>query len=203
MTPIKAVAFDLGKVLIDFDWAPALAQIHPRTRLTADEVFQQVLKHPKSIDYEEGRLTSEEYFSFQKEFLGFDGPWTELESLYARIFTPITAHIALVHALQPHYPLALISNTTAAHIDYAESVYDFFSLFQVRIYSYRAGAMKPKPAIYAAAAQALGIEPEEGLFIDDLKPNCEGAEKLGWQTIHLEPQTDLRAALRLFGLKGV
>jgi HAD superfamily hydrolase (TIGR01509 family) len=64
--------------------------------------------------------------------------------------------------------------------------------------------MKPKPAIYKAALKSLGnIDPLEALFIDDLEANVLGAVKLGWQTIHLRPEVDLREALASYELKGL
>jgi FMN phosphatase YigB (HAD superfamily) len=64
--------------------------------------------------------------------------------------------------------------------------------------------MKPEPEIYRAALKNLGgIDPLEALFIDDLEPNILGASKLGWQTIHLRPEVDLREALASYELEGL
>ncbi len=41
------------------------------------------------------------------------------------------------------------------------------------------GVRKPAPEPYLAAARALGVEPAECLFIDDMVVNCEGAEAVG------------------------
>jgi HAD superfamily hydrolase (TIGR01509 family) len=63
---------------------------------------------------------------------------------------------------------------------------------------------KPDPAIYRFALKALGgIDPLEALFIDDLEPNILGASKLGWQTIHLRPDVNLREALASYDLRGL
>ncbi len=64
--------------------------------------------------------------------------------------------------------------------------------------------MKPDRAIYLAALTALGgIDPQETLFIDDLEPNILGAVQLGWQTIHLRPDVNLREALASYELLGL
>jgi putative hydrolase of the HAD superfamily len=134
----------------------------------------------------------------------FRGTIVELRAAFCEIFTPLSEHIALAAMLAPHYPLAIISNTNHAHISYAEANYSFFSLFRARIYSHEVGTMKPKPEIYQAALAALGgIDPLETLFIDDLETNILGAVQLGWQTIHLRPEVDLRTALASYELKGM
>ena len=38
---------------------------------------------------------------------------------------------------------------------------------------------KPQPEIYRLAAERLEVAPEECLFVDDLRENCEGAEAVG------------------------
>ena len=51
------------------------------------------------------------------------------------------------------------------------------------------GVRKPAPEPYLAAATALGVQPDECLFVDDMPPNCAGAEAVGMQS-HLFDITD-------------
>ncbi|MBQ4074503.1 MAG: HAD family phosphatase [Clostridia bacterium] len=43
---------------------------------------------------------------------------------------------------------------------------------------------KPDPAIFRLIAERYHLSPEKSLFIDDLLPNIQGAEKAGFQTWH-------------------
>ena len=201
---ISAVCFDLGKVLLDFDWQVMLRRIAEKSSLPPGEISARMSDNPNFLHYEIGSVTTREFFSYLKMMTDFRGTIMELRTSFCEIFTPLSEHIALAAMLAPHYPLAIISNTNEAHITYAEANYSFFSLFPVRIYSHQVGTMKPRPEIYQAALAALGgIDPLETLFIDDLEPNILGAVKLGWQTIHLRPEVDLRAALASYELKGM
>jgi len=201
---ISAVCFDLGKVLLHFDWKVMLDRIAKKTPLPADEITRLLKEDPQVIAYETGAITSAKFFSHLKKRLKYKGTAKELRADFSDIFTPLPEHIALAALLAPHYPLAIISNTNEAHIVHAESTYSFFSLFRVRIYSHQVKAMKPDRAIYQAALKALGgIDPLETLFIDDIESNILGAVKLGWQTIHLRPGVDLREALASYELKGL
>jgi putative hydrolase of the HAD superfamily len=201
---ISAVCFDLGKVLLHFDWKIMLDRIAKKTPLSPDEISRLLNEDPQAIAYETGAITSAKFFSHLKKRLAYKGTAGELRAAFSEIFTPLPDHIALAALLAPHYPLAIISNTNEAHIVHAEATYSFFSLFRARIYSHQVKAMKPDRAIYQAALAALGgIDPLETLFIDDLEPNILGAVQLGWQTIHLRPGVDLREALASYELKGL
>jgi glucose-1-phosphatase len=201
---ISAVCFDLGKVLLHFDWKLMVDRVAARSPLPLEEITRLLKEDPQVIAYETGAITSAKFFAHLKKRLQYKGTAKELRAAFSEIFTPLTEHIALAALLAPHYPLAIISNTNEAHIHHAEATYSFFSLFSVRIYSHEVKTMKPEPAIYLAALKALGgIDPLETLFIDDLEPNILGAVQLGWQTIHLRPEVDLREALASYDLKGL
>jgi putative hydrolase of the HAD superfamily len=201
---ISAVCFDLGKVLLHFDWKLMLDRVAARSPLPPGEIARLLKEDAQLIPYETGAITSAKFFAHLKKRLQFKGTAGELRAAFADIFTPLADHIALAAQLAPHYPLAIISNTNEAHIAHAEAAYSFFSLFPVRIYSHQFGLMKPDPAIYHAALKGLRpIDPLEVLFIDDLEPNILGAVQLGWQTIHLRPGVDLREALASYELKGL
>lgn len=201
---ISAVCFDLGKVLLDFDKDAMLRRIAEKSRLTPAEMSQLIQADPQVIAYEKGQVSTTRFFSHFKKLLRYKGTTAELRACFNEIFTPLADHIALAAQLAPHYPLAIISNTNDAHIAYAEATYSFFTLFRVRIYSHQVKTLKPDRAIYDTALAALGgIDPLETLFIDDLEPNVLGAVRLGWQTIHLRPDVDLRLALASYELKGL
>ena len=201
---ISAVCFDLGKVLIDFDWQQVLQKVAKKSPLSPEEIGARMSHDGELLGYERGAITSAKFFAHLKKRLEYKGTVKALQAAFTDIFTPLPDHIALAALLAPNYPMAIISNTNDAHITHAEAAYSFFSLFPVRIYSHQVGMMKPDRAIYEHARKALGdIDPQEMLFIDDLKPNILGAVQLGWQTIHLRPDVDLRESLASYELKGL
>jgi HAD superfamily hydrolase (TIGR01509 family) len=201
---ISAVCFDLGKVLIDFDWQEVLLRLAQKSTLSPEEIWSRISHDSQLLGYEKGTITSAKFFSHLKKRLEYKGTAKEIRAGFVDIFTPLADNIALAALLAPHYPMAIISNTNEAHITHAESTYTFFSLFPVRIYSHQIGTMKPEREIYERARLALGnIDPQEMLFIDDLEPNILGAVQIGWQTIHLRPEVSLRQSLASYELKGL
>jgi HAD superfamily hydrolase (TIGR01509 family) len=201
---ISAVCFDLGKVLIDFDWQQVLLKVAKKSTLSPEEIGARMSHDGELLGYERGAITSAKFFTHLKKRLEFKGTSKELRAAFTDIFTPLTENIALAALLAPNYPMAIISNTNDAHITHAETAYSFFSLFPVRIYSHQVGVMKPNREIYEHARKALGdVDPQEMLFIDDLEPNILGAVQLGWQTIHLRPEVNLRESLASYELNGL
>jgi len=74
----------------------------------------------------------------------------------------------------------LISNSLG------EGRYDrstFPELFDGVVISGEAGMHKPQPEIYVLGAERVGLAPEQCVFVDDLRENCEGAEAVGMTAV--------------------
>ncbi len=65
----------------------------------------------------------------------------------------------------------------------AEAVAGVFALFDHVIESSKAGLRKPDPRIYRLACDALGVLPENAVYLDDLGINLKPARELGMTTI--------------------
>jgi len=57
-------------------------------------------------------------------------------------------------------------------------------LFDATVISGEVGMRKPDPAIYALAAERLGLPPKACVFVDDLPGNLKPARALGMATVH-------------------
>ena len=86
------------------------------------------------------------------------------------------------------YRLFLLSNTIDVHWDYCVDHlfpyqnYGVEDYFEYCFLSQRMHLAKPDARIYEEVIRQANIHPDETLFIDDLKENCEAAEKLGIHT---------------------
>ena len=87
--------------------------------------------------------------------------------------------------------LSLLSN--APH-ELADALDDHRALapFDHLVFSARIGAVKPEPAAFAAALQAMELEPAEVVFIDDRQENVEGAIACGLRAILFSSAQQLR-----------
>jgi putative hydrolase of the HAD superfamily len=200
---ITHIFFDLGNVLVGLRSGEKLKALARRSGQNVDAFCEKIWSHERAHDYERGRHTCDEYFTLLAEDLDLANAQQELQEAFCDIFYPLPERVALACQLAKDYPLALISNTCASHIQHLETTYDFFPLFQHRIYSHQAGCRKPHPDIYEKALKETGANPETSLFIDDLAENLETPRKSGWQTLHLPPGADLSTTLRSFKIAGI
>jgi len=202
-SPITHIFFDIGNVLVGLRSGKKLEALAHRSNKSVADFCEKIWSHERAHDYERGRHTCDEYFALLAEDLDLAHAQQELQEAFCDIFYPLPERVALARQLAKHYPLALISNTCASHIQHLEATCDFFPLFHHRIYSHEVGCRKPHPDIYKKALTEAGSTPETSLFIDDLAENLEIPRKSGWKTIHLPPGTDLEKELFTFQISGI
>ncbi|MDR7060716.1 MULTISPECIES: HAD-IA family hydrolase [unclassified Sphingopyxis] len=81
----------------------------------------------------------------------------------------------------------------------AIEVADIMARFAHVIESSKAGVRKPDPRIYLMMCEALGVEPAECIYLDDLGINCKPASALGMHAIKVtsgeQALADLSAVL--------
>jgi len=72
-------------------------------------------------------------------------------------------------------------------------------IFETVVDSAFVDCRKPEAKIYQLTLERIGIPAEACLFVDDLLPNCEGAEAAGMNAVHFRDNEqaigEIRAAL--------
>ena len=78
----------------------------------------------------------------------------------------------------------------------------FAELFDGVVISGEVGLNKPQPEIFRLGAERVGLSPEECVFVDDLRENCEGAEAVGMTAVlHRGADGTLPELERLLGVE--
>jgi len=193
MTVPKVVLFDLGKVLVDFDYGIAVRRIAARGRVTAEDFGRFIATAPLLFSYEMGHLTSEAFYNEICALTGFCGNFDEFSLAFGDIFVPIKPMVALHAAVRKRgIPTFLLSNTNELAVKHIRRTYPFFADFQGYILSYEHGVMKPEPRIYEIAERVTGCQGPDILYLDDRPENIAAATERGWQVILQEtPQKTL------------
>ncbi len=198
MTP--AIVFDLGKVLVDFDYSIAARKVAARSSNAPEDLHAFLGGSPLLVEYESGRLTRREFFEAVREAVGFRGDLGEFGKFFAEIFSPIEPMIALHAELRRrNLPTYIFSNTNDLAIEHIRRDFPFFKHFDGYIFSYEVGAMKPQPEIYAAMEKMCGRRGAEIIYIDDRAENIAAGSARGWRTIFHEAPETSGAALKAFG----
>jgi len=179
---VDAIVFDIGNVLLRFDFGRAIRRIAPFCSASVFEI--PALLEPLKIDLESGRLAGDLFLKTMAVSIGFSGDLSLLRSAWQEIFDPIEMTHELVSSWKGRYPLYLLSNTNDLHAEYFLARYPVFSQFDGAVFSHEAGMMKPAAGIYDYAVEKFALNPARTLFIDDLLPNVEAAQSLGWLAHH-------------------
>ena len=129
---------------------------------------------------ETGEIPEAEFSDRFGDLLGI----TDRDRLIDRLFAgmgPDEAMLAAVKSARARgIRTGLISNSMG------EGRYDrgaFGELFDGVVISGEVGLHKPQPEIYRLGCERIGLAPEECVFVDDLRENCEGAEAVGMTAI--------------------
>jgi FMN phosphatase YigB (HAD superfamily) len=196
----SVVVFDLGKVLVDFDYTIAAKKIASKGTLLAEKVYE-CIGSPLLFKYETGLITREEFFSAICEATGYCGDIEEFGGFFADIFTPIDPMVELHGALRKaKIPTYIFSNTNDLAVSHIRKNFPFFNNFDGYILSYEVGAMKPDAKIYEALEKMAGKRGSDVLYLDDRLENVSAGAARGWQVILQESPEKTLTAVRKLGL---
>jgi HAD superfamily hydrolase (TIGR01509 family) len=197
----KIVVFDLGKVLVDFDYSIAARKVAARSARAFEHLRSFLESSPLLVQYETGRSTRREFFAEICRATGFQGTLAEFGEFFADIFTAIPPMIELHAGLRRRgMPTYIFSNTNDLAVEHIRRNFPFFRDFDGYIFSYEVKVMKPDPKIYQALEKITGRSGAEILYLDDRPENVAGGVARGWRTILHETPEKTRAALENFKL---
>lgn len=195
------IIFDLGKVLVDFDYSLAARKIAARSQQAPQDLHALLGSSPWLVEYESGRLDRRQFYERIRDAIGFAGDLTEFGGYFARIFTEMPGTIALHAELRRHgYATYIFSNTNDLAIEHVRRDFPFFAHFEGYILSYEVGAMKPEPKIYEAMEAMTGRRGADLVYLDDRAENVAGGAARGWRAILHESSEKSRANLVALGL---
>ena len=200
MKPPRTVVFDLGKVLLNFDYAIAVNKLAARCATNASEL-KQLDQSPLLVRYETGQLTTEQFFAEAQAAIGFRGHLAEFAGIFGDIFTPIPPMIQLNEELRVRgVPTYIFSNTNELAIRHIRQTYAFFKNFNGYIFSYEHGAMKPDGQLYEVVEKMTACRGGELAYWDDRSENVAAGLKRGWRAFLHQSPAQSRLAMQQLGL---
>ena len=199
----KNIIFDLGNVLV---------KLNPEGCIGAFKAIgmgELVDTNPQSEGMKlmsklgVGMITTEEFCEAARKLTGTDVTNEEIIAAANKMLVeiPDEKKERLLQLKKAGYRLFLLSNTIDIHWDYCVDhlfpyqKYGVEDYFEQCFLSQRMHLAKPNARIYEEVIRQANIHPDETLFIDDLKENCEAAEKLGihtFQNVKFDDWLELR-----------
>jgi putative hydrolase of the HAD superfamily len=200
-TTPSIVVFDLGKVLVDFDYTIAARKIAEHCGLPPAEVKKHLDYSPVLLRYETGLMTRGEFFDEVRRVTSFSGTLEEFGSFFADIFWEIPRMIEIQAALRRNrIPTYIFSNTNDLANEHIQRNFPFFANFDGYILSYEIGAMKPEAKIYDELEKLSGKRGAEILYLDDRQENVDAGAARGWQIILQTDPEKSTGAMKELGL---
>jgi FMN phosphatase YigB (HAD superfamily) len=193
-TPIDALVFDLGGVIVPHD----NEVLHRRlvSRCAVDDPTERLRAAVHDARYGNGALPVSALHQRLVEEVGYAADWPQFAQDWCCHLGLDEDMLALVEMLAEQRRVMIFSNTNQEHWDHAVAASNG-RLGRIEAYlSHEIGDLKPAVSSYLTVAAKAGITPARSLFLDDRQDNVEGARKAGFQAEVFTDQASLEALLR-------
>ena len=199
----RAIIFDLGKVLVDFDYSIAGRRIAAQSNMSFAAIREYVSSTTLFTEYETGLVTTQQFYDEVCRVTGFRGTLAQFGQYFADIFVEIEPMVRLQAALrQRGLPTYILSNTNELAAEHIRRTFRFYANFDGYVLSYQQRVMKPDPRIYEAVERMASRRGAELLYLDDVNENIQAAAARGWQVILHETVQRTQDAFEKLGLLG-
>lgn len=180
----SAIVFDLGNVLIPFDYSKAINKLNEVENGLGNR-FYDFFKSNYNLhrEFEIGKISEKEFINKILSIVDHKIDEKTFCKYYADIFSLNEDLISLLPTMKKNYKLFLLSNTDSIHKKYGWEKYDFLKYFDKLILSFEVGAVKPEEKIYREVEKASELPSSEHFFIDDIQEYVEGAKNVGWDAV--------------------
>jgi putative hydrolase of the HAD superfamily len=196
----KAIVFDLGRVLVHFDFGHAYDRMEALCACPKRQMAERLFATDLVRRLETGRLDAE---GFHREFCNlfqFEIGYAPFCDIWTSIFKQELIPPSLLETLKRRYRLVLLSNTNPIHFGMIREAYPHVGYFDELALSYELGALKPDDAIYRAAIDRAGCRPEECFYTDDIPDFVAGGLRAGMDSVQFKSFEQLQAELRARGI---
>ncbi|MEO0379138.1 MAG: HAD-IA family hydrolase [Pseudomonadota bacterium] len=179
---IKAVVFDIGNVLIE--WQPerfydsVIGEDRRRAMFAAVDLHAMNDKVDMGAHFTQTvHATAEDYPDWRAEILMWHDRWIEMAA-------PVIDHsVRLMSALQAKgMPVFSLTNFGIQTYDFAATHYPFLRAFDRDFISGHMAVIKPDAQIYQMLENASGLSGPDLIFADDRADNIAAASARGWNT---------------------
>ena len=178
---MRAVVFDLGGVLVDWDPRYLLREVMAGREEEMEALLRDVLNREWNLARDAGdswpdamSALSAAHPEHVETFRAYDERWAEMLGGDH----PETVAV-LAELREAGVPLYALTNWSAAKFPLAEERFEWLGWFDGIIVSGRIGLVKPDAAIYHYLLDSFGLTAADTFFTDDHEPNIIGARAVG------------------------
>ncbi len=143
------------------------------------------------FEMERGEISEDEFLrqltNALEPLLGHRPEMHRFKEIYFEALEPNPPMIDLMRELKATgYRMAMLTNNVKEWEPLWRSMLPVDEIFETVVDSAFVGCRKPESRIYAITLERLGLPAEACMFVDDVKVNCEGAERAGIAAVHFQ-----------------
>jgi len=199
---IKAIIFDFGGVLINWDPHILFNKYFSNDRQAIDAFLSEINFTAWNLSQDKGYPFASAVTDLSTEFpqyahliRAYDEEWED------SITGIIPETVEILQKLKTSgYRLYGLTNWSAEKFALVKHKYEAFNLFESILVSGEVKLVKPDPAIFHLLLQKIQLQPQECLLIDDSLSNIMAAQKLGFATHHFNSPAQLETELQQLGI---
>ncbi|HVJ81461.1 MAG TPA: HAD family phosphatase [Planctomycetia bacterium] len=176
-----AILFDMGNVLLRFSHERMWEQLAVAVGRPRAEIESLFLGHGLFEAYDRGVVNETEVLGRLEALAGKSLEPAAIDLAISDIFTPLEPMARLVAAAKESgVRLVLLSNTCRPHFEFVNRTFpELLAPFDAFTLSYEIGAIKPEPAIFAAAIEKAQVPAKRCFYTDDIMKYVSVARELG------------------------
>ena len=198
----KAIIFDLGRVLIYFDFARGYRALEGVCPYPAADMPRRIATTDLVTRFETGLVEPEDFFAQFSRLLDLRLDYPRFREIWSSIFTDPLLPESMLAGLERRYRLLLLSNTNAIHFEMIREQYrGMLNHFHDLILSYQVKAMKPDPRIFRLAVERSGCRPEECFYTDDIPAYTAAAREQGIDAVTFESAAQIQREMMARGIE--
>ena len=199
---MKNVIFDVGKVLVKFEWEKYLDSFNfpeEKRDKIAKAVFESNTWNERDRSSEDEQYYVEQMIKDAPEYAD------DIREVMRRSGETIKqmdyAETWIKYLKDKGYHVYILSNYATYTLEKTEKELSFLRYVNGAVFSCQVKQIKPEPEIYKTLIERYHLEPKKSVFLDDRAENCEAAKKQGIHAIQFESFKQAAAELEKLGIK--
>ncbi len=175
---------DFGGVLADEGFREGLKAIAERNGLDPDTFYRTAMELIYQSGYVTGRSYESSYWAALREKTGITGSDEELRQEILKRFVLREKIIRVVEKIKSSGFITAILSDQTNWLDEINEKKTFYHFFDFIFNSYKLKKSKRELSVFRDVTTAMGLKPDEVLFVDDNPANIKNASDTGLRTIH-------------------
>lgn len=184
---VNTIIFDLGKVLVDYDWKKYLKSLH-YDEASIQAVGDAMFASKDWVEADRGVRNEEEIL---QSFIDNDPEYEKeirnaFEDMGFTIHTFSYTRTWLKYLKKRGYKIYYLSNFSKPLYDRCKEELSFLDLMDGGYMSWQVKMLKPEPEFYQKLLKDFKIDPAKAVFLDDVLDNIAEARIQGINAVHFK-----------------